>query len=435
MAGGVIGYQPLDVQGAIAYGKASVPDFTEQDLMRKQLGLRGGELDLARNEALTKAARQAQYQQAVSKLGETGEDGLAQLAIDFPELANELKASGEIRDKASSAKLLREGGEAISTALRDPMAVADYFRKRNEARVASGMEPDDDDEAYAQVFEGGDDNLIKNTVLSMISELNAKGANTTALMDAYKQRYPDATADIKNYEYWLTHDPDVAEGIKQRTKEGEPILMMDEDTDQPVLVSRGSLEHVGGGGGASAGGGAPPPTAMGAGPARVSQILSTKLPAPVVAGFLGNFDVEGGYEGGTGDGGTAGGIAQLRGPRQEMFQQIMGKPISEASHEEQAAFTLWEMEHPEAAGMTVGQRDQIMNAKTPARAAMLIDQFYERSDGKHRKKRIEAANRYGKGGGQLPNQALLRKMALDAIAKGADEAQVRQMAAQLGVTL
>jgi hypothetical protein len=24
---GVIGYQPLDVQGAIAYGKASVPDF------------------------------------------------------------------------------------------------------------------------------------------------------------------------------------------------------------------------------------------------------------------------------------------------------------------------------------------------------------------------------------------------------------------------
>jgi hypothetical protein len=49
---------------------------------------------------------------------------------------------------------------------------------------------------------------------------------------------------------------------------------------------------------------------MRAGPSRVSAVLSTRLPAPVVAGFLGNFDVEGGYGGDKGDGGAAGGIAQ-----------------------------------------------------------------------------------------------------------------------------
>src|SRR6188508_719932 len=210
---GVIGYQPLDVQGAIAYGKASVPDFTEQDLLRQQLGLRAGELDLAKNEAVTKAARQHAYQEAVSKLDQTGEAGLSQLAIDFPELANELKAAGEIRDKASSAKLLREGGEAISVALRDPFAAADYFRKRNEARVASGMPPDDDDESYAQAFESGDEDLIKNTLLSMVAEIHSKGGDTKELMDALKQRYPDATADIKNFEYSLTLEPEERAGF------------------------------------------------------------------------------------------------------------------------------------------------------------------------------------------------------------------------------
>jgi hypothetical protein len=90
-----------------------------------------------------------------------------------------------------------------------------------------------------------------------------------------------------------------------------------------------------------------------------------------------------------------------------IFKSVIGKPISEASHDEQAAFVLWEMEHPEQAGMTVEQRDQILNAKTPARAAMLIDKFYERSSGKHSKQRIAAANRYGRGGGQKPNPALI----------------------------
>ena len=75
------------------------------------------------------------------------------------------------------------------------------------------------------------------------------------------------------------------------------------------------------------------------------------MPAHVVAGFLGNFEAEGGYSGAKGDGGTAAGIAQWRGERQANFERVVGKPVSQASPEEQARFVLWEMQNPEAAGM------------------------------------------------------------------------------------
>jgi hypothetical protein len=51
------------------------------------------------------------------------------------------------------------------------------------------------------------------------------------------------------------------------------------------------------------------------------------------------------------------------------------------------------MQNPEAAGMTIEQRDAILNAKTAPQAAALIDQFYERSSGEHRPARMAAASR------------------------------------------
>jgi hypothetical protein len=137
--------------------------------------------------------------------------------------------------------------------------------------------------------------------------------------------------------------------------------------------------------------GAPPATHPAA--SAVGSVLSSGgLPAPVVAGFLGNFHAEGGYGGASGDGGTASGIAQWRGDRQANFERIVGKPVGQATPEEQAKFVLWEMQNPEAAGMTVEQRDSILAAKTPGEAAELIDRLYERSSGEHRTRRIAAAN-------------------------------------------
>lgn len=127
----------------------------------------------------------------------------------------------------------------------------------------------------------------------------------------------------------------------------------------------------------------------------VAETLSEGgLPPHVVAGFLGNFHAEGGYGGAKGDGGSASGIAQWRGERATNFQRIIGKSPTEATPAEQAEFVLWEMDNPEAAGMSVGARDAILNAPTAEAAAALIDQNYERSSGEHRGKRTAAARQF-----------------------------------------
>lgn len=118
----------------------------------------------------------------------------------------------------------------------------------------------------------------------------------------------------------------------------------------------------------------------------------------VVAGLLGNFEVEGGYKGGVGDSGKAFGIAQWQYPtRKANFKRIIGKDIPDASVAEQMAFVKWEFDNPEQAGMTVAQRDAILNAKTPEQAAELIDKYYEVSDGQHRQKRINHASNFYAG--------------------------------------
>lgn len=118
--------------------------------------------------------------------------------------------------------------------------------------------------------------------------------------------------------------------------------------------------------------------------------------APVIAGFLGNFDIEDGYTGKEGDGGNAGGIAQWTDERRDNFVAQYGKDPTKASVEEQVKFAVWEMQNPSEAGMTVDQRDAILNAKTAEEAAELIDKYYERSSGAHRSQRIEAAKKYVK---------------------------------------
>ena len=124
----------------------------------------------------------------------------------------------------------------------------------------------------------------------------------------------------------------------------------------------------------------------------VASVLSgSGMSDAVVAGFLGNLHVEGGYNGAQGDGGSAGGIAQWRNERRTNFKRIIGKDPTKASVEEQAKFIKWEMDNPKEAGMTIAQRDAILRAKTPQEAAALIDEHFERSDGKSTTARMTAA--------------------------------------------
>lgn len=128
------------------------------------------------------------------------------------------------------------------------------------------------------------------------------------------------------------------------------------------------------------------------------ELQSAGYSPAVVAGFLGNFHVEGGYGGAQGDGGSASGIAQWRGERRANFRRQFGKEPHQATPQEQARFVLWEMKNPTQAGMTVAQRDAILNAGSASEAAALIDQHYERSSGQHREERKAAAERLGGSG-------------------------------------
>ncbi|CAM3134718.1 hypothetical protein SPAN111604_05520 [Sphingomonas antarctica] len=138
-----------------------------------------------------------------------------------------------------------------------------------------------------------------------------------------------------------------------------------------------------------------------------ATLTDAGLPPAVVAGFMGNFHVEGGYDGAQGDGGSASGIAQWHKDRADTFQRIIGKSVTDASPEDQAKFVAWEMNNPVAAGMTVAKRDAILAAKTPAQAAALIDQHYERSSGRDRNVRMSAAtafaDQYGQQGAPAPD--------------------------------
>lgn len=124
-----------------------------------------------------------------------------------------------------------------------------------------------------------------------------------------------------------------------------------------------------------------------------STLKSGGLSDAVVAGFLGNFHVEGGYTGNQGDGGSAGGIAQWRNERRANFKSVIGRDPVGSSPADQARFVLWELNNPAKAGMTQGQADAIKNAKDPRTAAALIDQHFERSDGKARSARVQMADR------------------------------------------
>jgi hypothetical protein len=159
------------------------------------------------------------------------------------------------------------------------------------------------------------------------------------------------------------------------------------------------------GGAPSAPSGAGPSSTSPAASSTASALASAGLPAPVVAGFMGNFHIEGGYNGAKGDGGSASGIAQWHNDRAANFQKVIGKPVAEASPAEQARFVAWEMQNPKAAGMTVAQRDAILAAKTPASAAALIDQYYERSSGKDRRARMLAASAFASDATAGPSAA------------------------------
>jgi len=80
------------------------------------------------------------------------------------------------------------------------------------------------------------------------------------------------------------------------------------------------------------------------------------------------------------------GIAQWRGSRQQDFAKEMRKPLQGSSLQDQLEFVQWELNNTEA---NAGRR--LKSAKTSNDAAAIVDQFYERSSGADRQRRMALA--------------------------------------------
>jgi peptidoglycan hydrolase-like protein with peptidoglycan-binding domain len=107
------------------------------------------------------------------------------------------------------------------------------------------------------------------------------------------------------------------------------------------------------------------------------------------AGIVGNLQAESGANlktNAVGDGGLAYGIAQWHPPRQANFQRAYGKDIREAGFKEQLAFVQWELENTER-----NAASKLRQTTTPEQSAWVFDEYYERSSGAHRQKRINNA--------------------------------------------
>jgi len=155
---------------------------------------------------------------------------------------------------------------------------------------------------------------------------------------------------------------------------------------------------AGGPGGAPAGAGAyngPGVAATGSAREAIDFFVSKGWTKDQAIGLAANIEAESNFKtDAVGDSGKAYGLAQWHPDRQAIFQRTYGKPIREANFKEQLEFINWELNNNEkrAGGM-------IRQAQDAGQAASAVDQYYERSSGAHRQKRIETAQRYAKGEG------------------------------------
>ncbi|QMP83952.1 MAG: hypothetical protein [Caudoviricetes sp.] len=115
------------------------------------------------------------------------------------------------------------------------------------------------------------------------------------------------------------------------------------------------------------------------------------------AGIVGNLQAESSRElnpSSVGDGGKAYGIAQWHPDRQANYERNLGngKSIRQSTFDEQLAFIQWELENTESKAARL-----LKGAKTAAEAAQIFDQYYERSSGEHRGRRVANANKLIEG--------------------------------------
>jgi hypothetical protein len=401
-----MGMEPFVQAGADTFKPllATIPDPV--DNLRQALAFKVG---LAAKQAETQQAvaqsreisrkldRQQLFQQDLAHVqGNPSPQNVSALMMKYPEFADQVKGAWDVKDKAARDADLTSVGQVYAPALSgDWTTAAKAAHDRYDADKTAGQTTPEDDQFIKLVdtAAGGDKQAQKQvlTQLGMHAAAAAGPDHFASVYGALKGGYTLGPGEVRMDDNGnvISHSP-MIKGDDGGLYDWNSVMGDGKSTiaapNAPVVAGKSVT-----------------PAAA----AVASTLTSAGLPAPVVAGFMGNFHVEGGYDGAQGDGGSASGIAQWHSDRAAQFEKVIGKPVTEATPAEQAQFVAWEMKNPEAAGMTVKQRDAIMAAKTPRQAAALIDQFYERSSGDDRQVRMSAADAFAGGGNSTGPRPLL----------------------------
>jgi hypothetical protein len=360
--------------------QGAVPDYAADEVKKQLAAAQIGQERRLEEAQQHELADEERFQgDLTSYLTNPTPQGASMLVLKHPKHAEQLKTGFEMQDKAKQDSDFQAMGEVYSAATAKKYDVAAaLMQRRIDGDKQAGQDTTHDQMIYDALSSG--DPVQQKAALGMV------GFTLSSIKpDKFNEIYGSLNKDKGGY----TLDLGAARyGPDNKMIAHSPFLK--DDAGNIRLWNDGTE----GGDPASTGGVAVPPSATPAVKAVATTLASGGLPSPVVAGFMGNFHVEGGYDGAQGDGGSASGIGQWHSDRAANFEKVIGKPVTEAGPDEQAKFVLWEMQHPEQAGMTVKQRDAILAAKTAPQAAALIDKFYERSDGKSRQGRMSAATAF-----------------------------------------
>jgi hypothetical protein len=190
-------------------------------------------------------------------------------------------------------------------------------------------------------------------------------------------RNPDGT--IKKYDDQGNYIPgsyDAAVGIyrdpgsvKKTEPAGKPTTPTTTGADTPAAVTAKPTERAG---------------------VALKFFMSKGWTPAQAAGIVGNLQAESGANLDNtiwGDKHTSYGIAQWRADRITRYKKQFGKDLTKTSFEEQLKYVQWEFDHTESRAAGI-----IRTAKTAKEAAAYCDEFYERSKGIHRAKRIAYSN-------------------------------------------
>lgn len=123
--------------------------------------------------------------------------------------------------------------------------------------------------------------------------------------------------------------------------------------------------------------------------AALNFFIGKGLTPAQAAGIVGNLQAESGMginPGAVGDGGKAIGIAQWHPDRRANFERAFKKPFGQSTFQDQLNFIWWELNNTERNAM-----NKLRSARSAEQAAAIFDQYYERSSGAHRNKRMRLA--------------------------------------------